>query len=52
LPRANAGRHDGSGYNQRFNEFASRTMEAERLNAVANRIADLSSRGQDLRRYL
>jgi len=27
-------------------------MEAERLNAVANRIADLKSRGQELRRYL
>jgi len=27
-------------------------MEAERLNAVENRIADLKSRGQELRRYL
>ncbi|HEX8964249.1 MAG TPA: peptide chain release factor 2 [Rhodocyclaceae bacterium] len=27
-------------------------MEAERLNAVAHRIADLKSRGQELRRYL
>jgi len=33
-------------------EFASTAMEAERLNAVANRIADLKSRGQELRRYL
>jgi len=27
-------------------------MEAERINAVANRIADLSGRGEQLRRYL
>jgi hypothetical protein len=27
-------------------------MEAERINAVANRIADLNGRGEQLRRYL
>jgi hypothetical protein len=27
-------------------------MEAERINAVANRIADLSGRSEQLRRYL
>jgi len=27
-------------------------MEAERLNAIANRIADLKGREQELRRYL
>jgi len=34
-------------------EFAAGTvMEAERINAVANRIADLTGRGEQLRRYL
>ncbi|GBG13221.1 GTP-binding protein [Novimethylophilus kurashikiensis] len=27
-------------------------MEAERLNAIANHLQDLESRGADLRRYL
>jgi hypothetical protein len=31
---------------------AGTVMEAERLNAVANRIADLSGRSEQLRRYL
>jgi hypothetical protein len=31
---------------------AGTVMEAERINAVANRIADLSGRGEQLRRYL
>ena len=39
------------GYNHLFSQ-AGTVMEAERLNAVANRIADLSDRGDQLRRYL
>jgi len=27
-------------------------MEAERINAIANRISDLTTRAQELRRYL
>jgi hypothetical protein len=33
-------------------DLAGNPMEAERINAIANRIADLSSRGEQLRRYL
>ena len=29
-----------------------RTMEAERINAIGNKIADLAARGDELRRYL
>jgi hypothetical protein len=28
------------------------TMEAERINAIGNKIADLAARGTELRRYL
>jgi hypothetical protein len=28
------------------------TMEAERINAIGNKIADLAQRGAELRRYL
>lgn len=35
-----------------FPDGTEHTMEAERLNAIANRIADLSGRGEQLRRYL
>lgn len=31
---------------------ADTVMEAERINAIANHIADLASRGDQLRRYL
>jgi hypothetical protein len=30
----------------------SRTMEAERLNAIAEKLDDLATRGRELRRYL
>jgi len=39
-------------YNCGLSPFAGTVMEAERINAVANRIADLSGRGEQLRRYL
>jgi len=35
-----------------FRPLQEPVMEAERINAVANRIADLSGRGEQLRRYL
>jgi len=36
-----------------FPHFArSSTMEAERLNAIAEKLADLAERGRELRRYL
>lgn len=38
-------------YNRPFSREES-SMEAERLNLIANRLADLDSRGQELRRYL
>ena len=41
-----------SAYNSRFSPHAGTVMEAERINAVANRIADLSGRSEQLRRYL
>jgi peptide chain release factor 2 len=30
----------------------SHSMEAERLNAIAEKLADLAARGRELRRYL
>ena len=39
-------------YNLHLSPHAGTVMEAERINAVANRIADLSGRGEQLRRYL
>lgn len=36
----------------RGSQLPGHAMEAERLNAVANRIADLEGRGDQLRRYL
>jgi hypothetical protein len=41
-------------YNARFLRFSAEapTMEAEQLNAIANRIADLEKRSSELRRYL
>ena len=43
-------------YNGRFADnqtmIGQHAMEAERLNAIANRIADLEGRGDQLRRYL
>ena len=39
-------------YNQALSSRAGTVMEAERINAVANRIADLAGRGEQLRRYL
>jgi hypothetical protein len=41
-------------YNLRFPIVCLDTyvMEAERINAIANRIADLTTREQELRRYL
>jgi len=41
-----------SAYNSSLSPHAGIAMEAERINAVANRIADLSGRGEQLRRYL
>jgi hypothetical protein len=41
-----------SAYNLRLSPHAGTVMEAERINAVANRIADLTGRGEQLRRYL
>jgi hypothetical protein len=42
----------GSAYNPRLSSQAGSVMEAERINAVANHIADLKSREIELRRYL
>ena len=39
-------------YNRRLSPRAGTVMEAERINAVANRIADLAGRSEQLRRYL
>ena len=39
-------------YNYRLSSRAGTVMEAERINAVANRIADLAGRSEQLRRYL
>ena len=39
-------------YNCRLSSRAGTVMEAEHINAVANRIADLAGRGEQLRRYL
>lgn len=40
-------------YNRRlFSTIRQPTMEAERLNAITNQIADLRAREQELRRYL
>jgi len=41
-----------SAYNLRLSSRSGIVMEAERINAVANRIADLTGRGEQLRRYL
>ncbi len=41
-----------SAYNWALSPHAGTVMEAERINAVANRIADLAGRGEQLRRYL
>jgi hypothetical protein len=38
-------------YNSSFHE-ATRTMEAERVNAIAKRLHDVEKRAADLRRYL
>ena len=35
-----------------FQNPPERTMEAERLNAIAEKLADLRTRGRELRRYL
>jgi len=57
---AHGGKH-GSGeggraarrYNARFSEIPrSPSMEAERKNAIALKLADLAERGRELRRYL
>ncbi|CAB1367813.1 protein of unknown function [Denitratisoma oestradiolicum] len=37
-------------YNRGF--YGKLAMDAERLNQIANRIADLTQRGNELRRYL
>lgn len=43
----------GSGYNARLIDQASdATMEAEQLNSIENRIADVGERAGELRRYL
>jgi peptide chain release factor 2 len=40
-------------YNARFSRFRrSLAMEAERQNAIAEKLADLAARGRELRRYL
>jgi len=40
-------------YNPQLSKLIQRsTMDAEQLNAIANRLADLSARTTDLRRYL
>jgi hypothetical protein len=58
-PSATAGAANGaeararSAYNSKLSPAQEKNlMEAERINAVANRIADLSGRGEQLRRYL
>jgi len=53
FPAPAAGEGQGpSAYNSRPDYEAGIIMEAERINAVANRIADLRGRGEQLRRYL
>ena len=43
----------GSGYNPKLIDQASHTtMEAEQLNSIENRIADVGERAGELRRYL
>ncbi|QKS27483.1 MAG: peptide chain release factor 2 [Candidatus Accumulibacter similis] len=43
----------GSGYNAKlFDPASDATMEAEQLNSIENRIADVAERGNELRRYL
>jgi hypothetical protein len=54
-PDRDKGKHPG--HRQRYNAgfYAIRpvpTMEAERLNAIANHLTDLQSRAGELRRYL
>jgi len=41
-----------SGIIQTLNLIQKLTMEAERINAIGNQIADLAQRGAELRRYL
>lgn len=58
MPQVKPSRFTGVGrsvprYNSPLFRAESRiNMEAERINQIANRIADLESRGQELRRYL
>lgn len=43
----------GSGYNAKlFDQASDATMEAEQLNSIENRIADVGERAGELRRYL
>jgi hypothetical protein len=42
----------GSGIISGFSRAGKSNMEAERINAIGNKIADLAARGTELRRYL
>jgi hypothetical protein len=41
-----------SGIIPSLSQMQKQTMEAERINAIGNKIADLAQRGAELRRYL
>jgi hypothetical protein len=57
MPRRRSDSRKGSAplrYNSRFESSRKNKniMEAERINAIGNKIADLAQRGDELRRYL